>query len=179
MSASETNQFAQDVLAASEPTTLVSHRSQLVGFLRRKLGCAANAEDVAQEALERALRASREQPIKYPRAFLFRIAANLLVNHALATKRRRATLERAKELLCADLEQQTPEQELAERQQVARMKCLVSELPEQTRRILYMSRCEGISQSQIALQLGISKTAVEKHMRRAMARLAPLRQDAP
>ncbi|MEJ1964519.1 MAG: RNA polymerase sigma factor [Gammaproteobacteria bacterium] len=174
---SDAGRFAGEELpSGASDDALLAHRPQLVRYLRRKLGCLANAEDVAQETLERALKASQEVTVRHPRAFLFRIAANLIVNHVIAAKRRQATLERARDYLFADLESQSPEQEVGDRQEIVLLEQVVATLPDQTRRILYLNRCEGLSQSQIATLLGISKTAVEKHMRRAMARLSPLRE---
>jgi RNA polymerase sigma factor (sigma-70 family) len=173
--ASDAGQLTDEELPSGGFDGLLAHRPQLVRYLRRKLGCRANAEDVAQETLERALKASQEGTVRYPRAFLFRIAANLTINHVVAARRRQATLDRARSYLFAEIESKSPEQEVADRQEVALMESVVAMLPEKTRRILYLNRCEGLSQSQIATLLGISKTAVEKHMRRAMARLSHLR----
>jgi RNA polymerase sigma-70 factor (ECF subfamily) len=162
---------------ADMPEAILTHRPQLVRFLWRKLGCRATAEDVTQEVLERAYKASRESPVRHPKAFLYRIAANLMVNHVVADRRRQAVMQRAQEYLLAGVnpEAHSPEKEVGDSQELALLESRVTELPERTRRILYLNRCEGLSQSQIARLLGISKTAVEKHMRRAMAHLASAR----
>jgi len=44
-----------------------------------------------------------------------------------------------------------------------------------SRNVFYLSRFEGKTQREIARQLGISRTTVEKHMRKILDRLAAAR----
>jgi len=47
----------------------------------------------------------------------------------------------------------------------------VSQLPDRCREVFRMSRFEGLKNREIAARLGISETAVEKHLARAVGRL--------
>jgi RNA polymerase sigma-70 factor (ECF subfamily) len=155
----------------------VASRDSLVRVLARRLGCAEAAQDVAQEAMERTLRAwGTAGPIRHPKALLFRIALNLAVNHAIAERRRDQLHQQARSYLFAEMDRPSPEQAADDRQRLANLQARLDLLPPQTRRILVLNRFEGLSQAQIAERLGISKTAVEKHMRRALARLSVVRQ---
>ena len=177
LNVSDVTPLGGDESVADVPEAILAQRPQLLRYLRRKLGCLATAEDVTQEVLERAYKASRESPVRHPTAFLYRIAANLLVNQVVAERRRQAVLQRAQAYLfvVAPTESQSPEKKVEDSQELALLESCVAELPERTRHILYLNRCDGLSQSQIAKRLGISKTAVEKHMRRAMAHLVSAR----
>ena len=48
----------------------------------------------------------------------------------------------------------------------------LDELPERTRQVFVLCRVEGIRQKNVARRLGVSVSAVEKHMIRAIAHLA-------
>lgn len=159
MSLPDHGPFDRELLSATPPEAFLAHRPQLVRYLSRKLGCPASAEDMAQETLVRALRACTESAVRSPRAFLFRIAANLVINHLIAAKRRQVTLDRARDYLFGDLGHPSAEQEVADSQQLAMVETTVAGLPDRTRHILYLNRCEGMSQSQIA-KLLISSSKV-------------------
>jgi RNA polymerase sigma-70 factor (ECF subfamily) len=48
-------------------------------------------------------------------------------------------------------------------------------LPERSRQVFYLSRFEGLTQREIAVRLRLSRTSVEKHMRRALECVADAR----
>ena len=66
------------------------HHGWLVGLLRRKLGNADNADDLAQDTYTRLLTARSEELIREPRAYLTTIASRLTAQYF-----RRLALERA------------------------------------------------------------------------------------
>ena len=51
------------------------------------------------------------------------------------------------------------------------LRALIEQLPERCREVFRMSRFEGLKNREIAARLGISETAVEKHLARAVGRL--------
>ena len=62
-------------------------RANLVRYLRYHLDDADEAEDLAQESFIRFFEArQREEPIQHPRAWLFRVARNLLVDRGRKKK---------------------------------------------------------------------------------------------
>jgi RNA polymerase sigma-70 factor (ECF subfamily) len=63
------------------------------------------------------------------------------------------------------------EQMLIERDEQNRLTEAIDQLPAGARRVLRMHKLEGLGHAEIAAQLGISKSAVEKHMALAMAHL--------
>ena len=58
-----------------------------------------------------------------------------------------------------------------DRQQLARATAVLLELPERTRVIFVLRRLEGMRLNDIAKRLGISVSAVEKHMQRAITHI--------
>jgi len=74
--------------AASETEQLFGeNRDSLVRYLRYHLDDASEAEDIAQETFVRFFQArSRDEAITQPRAWLFRVAHNLLVDYGRKRK---------------------------------------------------------------------------------------------
>jgi RNA polymerase sigma factor (sigma-70 family) len=153
---------------------LDNHRD-LVRFLSRRLRCLFTARDLTQEVYLRLGRAGGDEAIENPRAMVFRIAANLATDHVRVQGRRAELLQEANGLLWDQEDEISPERQVLAKEELLRIAAALSGLPERTRRIFYLNRFEGVTQSEIALRLGISRTSVEKHMRRAWACVADAR----
>ncbi|MFC4313788.1 RNA polymerase sigma factor [Steroidobacter flavus] len=151
------------------------HRPGLVRFLARRLRCEATAKDIAQEIWLRLQRVNRLATDQNPRALLFQIAANLATDHYRVQQRRMELDAEIGELLSDERDEASPEHLLMAAQELAQLEQVVDQLPERSREVFRMNRFEGYSQREIAERLGISVTAVEKHLRKAFARLAALR----
>jgi RNA polymerase sigma-70 factor (ECF subfamily) len=63
------------------------------------------------------------------------------------------------------------EQKLIDRDENRRLAAAIEQLPAGAQRVLRMHKLEGLGHAEVAAQLGISKSAVEKHMAVAMAHL--------
>lgn len=65
----------------------VEHRESLMRYLRYRLNDFAAAEDIAQECFIRFFQARcRQEVIEQPKAWLFRVAHNLVIDHGRAKK---------------------------------------------------------------------------------------------
>ena len=62
-------------------------RRELVIFLARKSGSSVLAEDLAHDAIIKLMDFVRREKVQHPRALLFKIAVNLLINHQRREKR--------------------------------------------------------------------------------------------
>jgi len=147
----------------------------LVRYITMHTGCRATAEDLVQDAFIRAGTASTPD-VRNPRAFLFRIALNLLTNYKVQRRRRRALTDQIRTLLWDGVDEATPERHVSARQELSQVYRVMDDLPERTRNVLFWSRFEGLNQAQIAARLGISYQAVEKHLQKAITRLTEARQ---
>ncbi len=149
-----------------------AHRDDLRRYLRRLVDDDALADDLAQEAGLRLLRAGREGEIREPRAWLFHAGANL----ARDALRRRLTWHAASDALAHDAPASAPapDELAAIEQDLGALSGAIAALPAQARRILLLARVEGQSHKEIARALGIAPKTVENHLGRAVARLAEL-----
>lgn len=149
-----------------------AHRDDLRRYLRRLLDDEALADDLAQEAGLRLLRAGRDGEIREPRAWLFHAGANLARD---ALRRRLASSvvpgEASPEATAAT---PAPDELAALDQDLGALSRAIATLPPQARRILLLARVEGRSHKEIARALDIAPKTVENHLGRAIARLAEL-----
>ena len=67
---------------------------------------------------------------------------------------------------------ETPERVLLAKQQVAKLKDALAELPERVRFVFLLHRYEGMKYREIAQHLGISVSSVEKYMMQAIKHVA-------
>ena len=153
----------------------VLHRRELLRFLVARTGDQEEAEDALQE-LWLKLDGASEGPIANARAYLYRMAQNIVLDRVRA-RRRRERRERSWSdeaigvaPLDGELADSAPnaEEMLAERDEVARIASAIANLPDGARRAFRLHKIDGLSHAEVAETLGISKSGVEKHMAVAM-----------
>ncbi|MCI4588853.1 RNA polymerase sigma factor [Sphingobium sp. BYY-5] len=151
------------------------HRADLRRFLIARTGDTTEADDVLQELWLKA-RTVQPGPIDNGRAYLYRMAQNLVVDR-LREKRRRMERDRrwndqATDFAAAGIEavdhSQTAEDEILAREEVATLASAIANLPDGARRAFELHKLDGLSHAEVAQRLGISKSGVEKHMAVAM-----------
>lgn len=140
--------------------------------LFRKLGNQQEADEIAQDAFEKLCRLSNRGEIRDIRKYYFTMANRLALN-AL----RRRNLENGylanpgpttgEENEASTLED--PARALAVSQRLTIVKRAIMDLPPKTRHVFLLHRFDACTYVDIAKQLGISKKAVEYHMRRALS----------
>ena len=160
----------------------MANKDELKGLflsLRARLARAASrfvppheVEDVVQEAYVRLCQYPDPGKVKHPRSFLLQTVRNLALDH-LKRSETRLSIQWSEEI-----ESETRSDYSDVYSQVAsaeefRLFCeAVRELPVQARRVFVLKKVYGYSQREIASQLGISESTVEKHIGLAIRRSA-------
>ncbi|WCL53204.1 RNA polymerase sigma factor [Gimibacter soli] len=158
-------------------TAITENRPILVNWLRRKLGNDDSAEDLAQQVFLRAVNYAGTNEIAEPRALLFKIAANLVINEY-----RRRAMEAmhfvpldddapANAFDATKAESQSPEFQLLHKQQLQLLKAAIDALPERQRTAFVMNRFEGKTYPDIAAVMQVSVSTIEKYMMEALRQL--------
>lgn len=151
----------------------------LIRFLTRLLGCEDAAQDVAQDTYLRFHAYREPETIHHPRAYLFKIARNLALDQIARERTARNSIQR--ETGEDTLPESFRPDAVVETQQRWRIiAAALNELPRACREAFVMNKLRGMTHGQIAVRLGVSKSMVEKHLMRAMARCCRdrLREDS-
>lgn len=143
-------------------------------FLTRKLDNPADAAEVAQETFIRLYRLEHPDQLDNARAFLFQVASNLAVDQL----RRRSLHFRFLKAETRDsgegelpegaADSASPEQILSSQEKLARIYEAVDRLPEKCRQAFLLHRNSGLSYGDIAKELGVSVSSVEKYILQAL-----------
>ena len=145
------------------------HHGWLFGWLRRKLGCAHNAADLAQDTFARILNARESvASLREPRAFLSTTARRLIIDQV-----RRKHIENAylQELaLTAEAQEgfQSPEHILSTLEALEHIAFMLEGLHDNVRQAFVLYYLDGLTQSEIARQLGLSDRTVRKYLIQAL-----------
>ena len=140
---------------------------------------ADEAEDILQDLFVK-LEGLKPGPVAEPRAYLYRMAENLLYDRR-RTAGWRTTREEAWVSSQLGATREADGRPSAERALIAREELkLVSEalaaLPDRTLRIFRLYRLDGLRQREIADALDVSVSSVEKHLRRAYEAVVEARE---
>ena len=155
---------------------LKSQLRRLKKLLCRGGATPEDAEDLVQEAMLRLhayTNAGRD--VRHPQAFVTRTAMNLAVDVHRHSRSGLYERESVEELNLVDLSP-APDEILAAEQRLLRMREALDRVGLRTREIFFMHRLQGFSHAEIASKLGVSKSAVEKHIASAVTVLAMQRQ---
>lgn len=154
----------------------------MVFFLRRKF-LRTEAEDLTQEVFLRMIGRENEVPPDNVEVYIFQVAANLLRDRARRSLTHRAgghtSLDAPADVTANGLdrhphliEDREPERVLLAQELLAEALNALDELGERTRNIYILHRLEKMRHKEIAKLLGLSVSAVEKHVIKAVAHLA-------
>jgi RNA polymerase sigma factor (sigma-70 family) len=134
-------------------------------FVRSRVASRQDAEDVIQDAYLRVLRYSAEHVVESRERLLFSTARNLAVD---SRRRRRVRERNVVECAVLAVENCPATDEVVEaRQRLKTVQTAIAMLPARCREVFLLHRIEGMSYSQIARSIGVSVSAVEKHIARA------------
>ena len=160
--------MTQSVLAA----VFLANRAPLQRFLRAR-GAVAEAEDILQDMWIK-LSQLDDVPVAEPLSYLYRMADNqMLDRHRASTRRTRRETVWGES---AEPDGSDAERSLIAREGLDMVRAELGRLGDRTQSILYRYRVDGMSQKDIASELGVSLSLVEKHLQRAYRALLALKR---
>jgi RNA polymerase sigma-70 factor (ECF subfamily) len=150
-------------------TVILPHEAALRSRLRRLCPAGFDVDNLVAESLARAYTAKDVSRIPTGRGYLFAIARNLLID----TMRRDTIVSLD---FVADLDMlrsdDSLEASLTARDELRRLHAIIETLPPQCRRVFILRRVHEVSFQEIAAQMSLSVSTVEKHLARAVMLVA-------
>jgi RNA polymerase sigma-70 factor (ECF subfamily) len=141
---------------------------RLLNFLRASLKAEADAEDVSQEVYLRLLRIPESRVVEHPRAYLFRVAVNV-INDWLAGQRLLET--RPPEELDRIPGGEDSALQYDQSKRLERIEKALNALPAHYRATVVLKTRHGMTYDEIAAHLGVSERMVKRYIVKAYARL--------
>ncbi len=143
---------------------------RLFKSLRKFLANPDDLEDVVQDTFVRVNDLAYPQNNELPFTYLYRIAVNLIRDKGRAHKIRDQYQKSAVADEERGIDYLSPEHHAMARQRLARMKLELEKLPPRMKEVFILHKVHHKSHKQIADELGVSLSAVEKNIMRVSAR---------
>jgi RNA polymerase sigma-70 factor (ECF subfamily) len=147
-------------------------RQSLARYFARRLRDRSDVDDLVQEVFTRIVARDSTHPIEHLGRYVYQTASSVLADYARRRSARRSEFHVAFDPELHGETEFDPERILSGRQDVAAATAALLSLPERTRTVFVLRRLEGARSREVAEQLGISVSAVEKHMIRAVRHLS-------
>jgi RNA polymerase sigma-70 factor (ECF subfamily) len=160
-----------DVRRAQLIDRMLPYVPQLRSYLQRRWP-ASETDDVIQEVFLRLFQCALSRTVEFPKRYLFQVANTVIVDRRRRAKSRCASLHR--ELTHDDhpRDDRSPLRILLAREQAQAAQVVFDSLPARTREIVLVTRLESTPIKSVAMRYGISISAVEKHLGRALRALS-------
>lgn len=166
-------------MATGLEAIFLQHRATLLRFLRAR-GAGDSAEDLLQELWLR----TREKtlgPIADPLPYLHRMANNLMLDRYRSTERRGRREREWVEGMTGPVAEASDEAPADERmiaaERLSRAEAELRALGPRVETVFRRFRLDGVGQRQIAQDLGVSLTTVEKDLQKAYRALLALQRE--
>ena len=131
-------------------------------------GGAEEVEDFVHEAFARLIAYPDWRAITNVPAFAVRTLRNIAIS--AARRRKIVSIDVMADLETIDVADERPSQDriVAAREELRLLAGLIADLPPQCRKVFTLRKIYGLSHAQIAVQLGLSVSTVEKHISKGL-----------
>jgi RNA polymerase sigma-70 factor (ECF subfamily) len=144
------------------------HYSPLLLFVRGRSRVQQDAEDIVQEAWMRSMSAIASGTVSNVRAYLHRVARNLLTDQGHRQLRSGEIVVEESVLLSFPDPRINTEAKLLLTEELRRINAAIQAMPPRSRTVFVLARMEQLSYAEIGRKLNISRQTVYEHMMRAM-----------
>src|SRR6185437_6809853 len=164
--------------APDNPSLAAQMRPALVKYFKRKTGSTAEAEDLVQDVLVRALSHADWKSADQAKGYIFRTAVNRWRDLRRRLRTRGTSVSWDGRLETELGVESGPERVLIAREELTQIAQALEGLNARTRAVLMLIKLEHLKAATVAEMLGISVSAVNKHLANALACLAAVRKRA-
>lgn len=167
-------------MRASDERTLwlsrhvLQHEPALRAWLSHRRIHGLDIDDIVQETYARLITVEDVSGITNVRNYMFQTAWSVLVSHVRRSKIVSFQMVNDLDQLGAMADACSPEEQVIGRDELQRLAQAIAGLPGKIRDVFVLRRVNGLSQRDVAKQLGLSESTVEKHMSRGINLLMTL-----
>lgn len=157
--------------------TFLQKRAELVRIFTPRLRSASAAEDLVQDIYLRLAALDADFAFENEEGYIFRVGSNLMLDRIKV--RRRASLREQSwqsgqgEVIDGEqvADEAGPEQRAAARERLGQILAVVDTLPPKCAQAFRLHKFDGLTHHEVAAAMGISISAVEKHVSAALKQL--------
>lgn len=146
-------------------------RPALIRYFKRKSGSAVEAEDLAQEVLAQSLKHELKESADHLKGYIFRAAINHWKDRLRKKLTRGATLPLDAEESELPPDSITPERVAMAEQELGQVVKALLELDANARHVFALVRIEQMKATTVAQMLGLSRSAVNRLLAKAIAHI--------
>jgi RNA polymerase sigma-70 factor (ECF subfamily) len=146
----------------------------LMQFLSRSGRSKSDAEDICQDVYMRVCATAAEELPRNPRALVFTVARNLLINRV--KHEQVVSIEAVENLegLNVAIDEPPPDRVVIAREELRLLQAALGKLPERIRNAVVMHKIDGLSTAEIALRTGASERTVQRDLGEGVRALAEI-----
>lgn len=146
---------------------LIEHESALRQFVIKRVGCIHIASDILQKITEKLLNQSKTIQIENQRAYLYKAVSNEVIDH-YRSEERRSYYESQSIQIQMEYDARSADKVLEASQELHLLQQALNELPLLTQKIFTLYRIDGVKQRDIAKQLNLNLSTIEKRLAAAI-----------
>ena len=147
---------------------VLPHEGDVRKWIKRFGANGVDEDDVIQEAYCRLAGLGGAEQVRSARAYFFTVARNIILEQL--RRGRVVHIDNVAEIDRLHIvdEEPSPERRFSGREELARVRRLIAELPERCRTIFTMRKVQGLSQREIARRMGVTENVVEKEVAKGL-----------
>jgi RNA polymerase sigma-70 factor (ECF subfamily) len=145
---------------------VLPHEPALRAWLKRRNLGGLEIDDVIQETYTRLFQADSVAHIHDARNYAFQVAGSVVIDQLRRMKVVPIASVPGLDYLEVGSEEPSPERQVIDRDELSRLAEMIARLPGKIRDVFTLRRVHGLSQREVAHQLGLAESTVEKHMAR-------------
>jgi RNA polymerase sigma factor (sigma-70 family) len=147
---------------------VLPHEAALRVWLKHRRAADLEVDDIIQETYARLVSMESIEGIRNAKAYAFQTAYSVIMTHLRRSRVVSIRTVADIEQLSTASEDPSPEDTVADRDELHRLAEAIAALPDRVRDVFSLRRIKGLSQREVALRLGLAESTVEKHMAKGL-----------
>jgi RNA polymerase sigma-70 factor, ECF subfamily len=148
---------------------MLEYYKELVYFAQKMVGNKDQAVEIIQETYVKTIEKSKETTIENERAFLYKVARNIVIDQSRKDKNKEFIEYEEEEYFCSENEQ--PDEIVLENVKEELLLEALETLPKHLKQVFVLHIFEGFTKKQIATMMNLNLNSVQKYVITATTKL--------